>query len=90
MTAIHRLPGRPHQGHTRRGDSFCHAYLELEPAIRDFHRQAKLAMLAADDPSEYPDEDGDNLAAFAADRLADMVAALKRQYYELIPKTDSN
>ena len=60
MTAIHRLPGRPHQGHTRRGDSFCHAYLELEPAIRDLHRQAKLAMLAADDPSEYPDEDGDN------------------------------
>jgi hypothetical protein len=61
---------------------FSVPYMDLEPVIRDVHRQAKTPMLAFAHPDKE-DEDGDDLGQFATERLAKMVGDLNKLYYDL-------
>src|SRR3982074_3895269 len=59
---------------------FSVPYMDLEPVIRDVHRQAKLAMLAFAHPDKE-DEDGDDLGQFATERLSKKGGGLKQPLY---------
>jgi hypothetical protein len=66
---------------TSNDEVFANAFRDPEDDIRDLVRSAKIASYLAHEP--IADEDHDNLALHALDRVVEQITGLKRKYYEI-------